>query len=84
MPLTYYMDYMTYVLLTKCEVKIRVFSFCTFKDWDKIKVHKDAQEVWGLYPAILTNQVWLQVFFAAQDQNGQSQGSKITPSGPLG
>ena len=47
MPLTYYMDYMTYVLLTKCEVKIRVLSFCTFKDWDKIKVHKDAQQVWG-------------------------------------
>ena len=59
MPVTYYMDYMAYVLLTKCEVKIRVLSFCTSKDWDKIEVHEDAQEVWGWYPAILTNQVWL-------------------------
>ena len=72
MPVTYSMDYMAYVLLTKCEVKIQVLSFCTFKDWDKIKVHKDAQEVWGWDPAILTNQVWLEVFFAAQDQSGQS------------
>ena len=48
------------------------FFFCIFKDWDKIEVHEDAQEVWGWYPAILTNQVCLEVFFTAQDQSGQS------------
>ena len=87
MLVTYYMDYMAYMLLTKCEVKMAGYwqcSFFAFLRTEKNEVHKDAQEVWGLYPAILTNQVRLQVFFDAQDQNGQSQGSKITPSGPLG
>ena len=39
------------MLLTKCEVKMAGYwqssFFCIFKDWDKIEVHKDAQEVWG-------------------------------------
>ena len=75
MPVIYYMDYMAYMLLTKCEVKMAGYwqcSFFAFLRTEKNEVHKDAQEVQGWYPAILTNQVWLQIFFAAQDQSGQS------------
>ena len=63
MPVTYNMDYMAYIFINQIwgqdDWILAEFFFCIFKDWDKIEVHKDAQEVWGWYRAILTNQVWL-------------------------
>ena len=50
MPVTYYMDYMAYVINQMWGQDgwiLAEFFFCIFKDWDTIEVHKDAQEVWG-------------------------------------
>ena len=50
MLVTYYMDYMAYMLLTKCEVKMAGYwqcSFFAFLRTEKNEVHKDAQEVQG-------------------------------------
>ena len=52
----------TYVLLTKCEVKMAGYwpspFFCMFMDQDKVEVHKLAKKERGQYPAILTEQTW--------------------------
>ena len=51
MPVTYYiMDYVAYVINQMWGQDgwiLAEFFFCIFKDWDKVEVHKDAQEVWG-------------------------------------
>ena len=51
-----------YGLLTKCEVKMAVYSpssfFYKFMDRDEVEVHKLAKKERGQYPAILTEQTW--------------------------
>ena len=34
------------------------FSFCVFRHWDEVEVHKDAKREQGQYPAILTKLAW--------------------------
>ena len=67
MLVTYYMDYMAYMLLTKSEVKMAGYwqgsFFCIFKDWDKIGVHKDAQEVMRLISSHLDQPSLVTSFF---------------------
>ena len=51
----------TYVLLTKCEVKMAGYwpsSLLHFMDQDKVEIHKNAKREQGQYPPILTELDW--------------------------